>query len=64
VLERFVDAYTARSLDLLIEGLIMHRMLSTASAPHPFTREAVARVVDAATTTFRSAANAPTGGRR
>ena len=59
VLERFVDPETARCLDALIEGLVMHRMLSTAPAPRALTREAVTRVVAAATTTFR-AASAPT----
>lgn len=45
VLERFVDADTARSLDALIEGLIMHRMLSTAPASPAQTRAAVDRML-------------------
>ena len=58
VLERFVDLDTARCLDALIEGLVMHRMLSTAPAPRGLTRDAVTRVVAAATTT--GAMSAPT----
>ncbi|NJC72630.1 TetR family transcriptional regulator [Planosporangium thailandense] len=45
VLERFVDPDTARGLDALIEGLVMHRMLSTAPFPRAVTRAAVARAV-------------------
>jgi DNA-binding transcriptional regulator YbjK len=45
VLERFVDPDTARGLDALIEGLLMHRMLSTAPFPREVTRAAVARAV-------------------
>ncbi|MEV0714086.1 TetR family transcriptional regulator [Asanoa sp. NPDC050611] len=45
VLERFVDPDTARGLDALIEGLLMHRMLSTAPFPREITRAAVARAV-------------------
>lgn len=45
VLERYVDADTARSLDALIEGLVMHRMLSTAPGSREQTREAVRRAV-------------------
>jgi DNA-binding transcriptional regulator YbjK len=45
VLERFVDPATARGLDALIEGLVMHRMLSTAPFPRDITRAAVARAV-------------------
>lgn len=45
VLERFVDAKTARGLDALIEGLVMHRMLSTAPFPRAVTRAAVARAI-------------------
>lgn len=48
VLERFVDADTARSLDALVEGLVMHRMLSTAPATRAQTREAVARALTGA----------------
>jgi DNA-binding transcriptional regulator YbjK len=45
VLERFVDADTARALDALVEGLVMHRMLSTAPATREQTREAVRRAL-------------------
>ena len=45
VLERFVDPDTARSLDALIEGLVLHRMLSTAPATRDQTRAAVRRAV-------------------
>jgi TetR/AcrR family transcriptional regulator, regulator of biofilm formation and stress response len=45
VLERFVDPDTARSLDALIEGLVMHRMLSTAPGTRDQTRTAVRRAV-------------------
>jgi DNA-binding transcriptional regulator YbjK len=45
VLERFVDPDTARGLDALVEGLVMHRMLSTAPFPREVTRAAVARAV-------------------
>jgi TetR/AcrR family transcriptional regulator, regulator of biofilm formation and stress response len=45
VLERFVDPDTARGLDALIEGLVMHRMLSTAPFPRAVTRAAVASAV-------------------
>jgi DNA-binding transcriptional regulator YbjK len=45
VLQRFVDADTARGLDALIEGLIMHRMLSTTPFPREVTRAAVTRAV-------------------
>jgi DNA-binding transcriptional regulator YbjK len=45
VLERFVDPDTARGVDALIEGLVMHRMLSTAPPARAFTREAVRRLV-------------------
>ena len=48
VLERFVDPDTARGLDALVEGLVMHRTLSTAPAPRAVTRAAVARAVGAA----------------
>ena len=50
VLERFVDPDTARSLDALIEGLVMHRMLSTAPATRNQTRTAVRRILRAAAT--------------
>jgi TetR/AcrR family transcriptional regulator, regulator of biofilm formation and stress response len=45
VLERFVDPDTARALDALIEGLIMHRMLSTAPSTRRQTRLAVTRIL-------------------
>jgi DNA-binding transcriptional regulator YbjK len=45
VLERFVDPGTARSLDALVEGLVMHRMLSTSPARREQTREAVRRAL-------------------
>ncbi|MDG4826164.1 TetR family transcriptional regulator [Asanoa sp. WMMD1127] len=45
VLERFVDPDTARGLDALVEGLLMHRMLSTTPFPREVTRAAVARAV-------------------
>jgi TetR/AcrR family transcriptional regulator, regulator of biofilm formation and stress response len=41
VLERFVDPVTARGVDALIEGLVMHMMLSTTS----FSREDTHRIV-------------------
>lgn len=47
VLERFVDVDTARAVDALIEGLIMHRMLSTAPAAREHTRAAFARALSA-----------------
>ena len=40
-LERFVDAPTARGVDALIEGLVIHMMLST----ERLQRDAVRRVV-------------------
>ena len=45
VLERFTDPDTARGLDALIEGLIMHRMLSTAPATRAQTRAVVTRAL-------------------
>ena len=45
VLERFVDPSTARGLDALIEGLTMHRILSTTPFPREVTRAAVARAL-------------------
>jgi TetR/AcrR family transcriptional regulator, regulator of biofilm formation and stress response len=48
VLERFVDPDTARALDALIEGLVMHRMLSTAPGTREQTREAVTRMLTGA----------------
>jgi DNA-binding transcriptional regulator YbjK len=45
VLERFVDPVTARGVDGLIEGLIMHLMLSTATFRREDTRAIVARLL-------------------
>ena len=43
VLERFVDPVTARGVDALIEGLVMHMTLSTAAFTRQDTRTIVAR---------------------
>jgi TetR/AcrR family transcriptional regulator, regulator of biofilm formation and stress response len=48
VLARYVDPDTARALDALIEGLLMHRMLSTTPFPRHVIRTAVARAVQPA----------------
>jgi DNA-binding transcriptional regulator YbjK len=45
VLERFVDPTTARGVDALIEGLVMHKVLSTGSVSREQTREIIARAV-------------------
>src|SRR5689334_5195524 len=45
VLERFVDPATARGLDALIEGLLMHRMLSSTPFPREVTEAAVTRAL-------------------
>jgi DNA-binding transcriptional regulator YbjK len=45
VLERFVDPVTARGVDALIEGLVMHKVLSTEPVSRDQTREIVARAV-------------------
>ncbi|WNB85725.1 TetR family transcriptional regulator [Cellulomonas sp. ATA003] len=45
VLERFVAPDVARGLDALVEGLIMHRTLSTAPASRDETRAAVRRAL-------------------
>jgi DNA-binding transcriptional regulator YbjK len=45
VLERFVDPTTARAVDALIEGLVMHKILSTDPVSRAETREIVARAV-------------------
>ena len=42
VLERFVDPVTARGVDALVEGLVMHMMLSTGSFSRADTRTIVA----------------------
>ncbi|WP_298802598.1 TetR family transcriptional regulator C-terminal domain-containing protein [uncultured Pseudokineococcus sp.] len=47
VLERVVDPATARGLDALVEGLVMHRLLSTAPMGRDVVREAVRRAVGA-----------------
>jgi DNA-binding transcriptional regulator YbjK len=43
VLERFIDPVTARGIDALIEGLVMHLILSTASFDRADTRTIVGR---------------------
>ena len=49
VLERFMDPTTARGVDALIEGLVMHRTLSTTEgASRAATRAIVARQLGAA----------------
>ena len=45
VLERFVDPVTARGIDALIEGLVMHMTLSTGSFSRADTRTIVAAYV-------------------
>jgi TetR/AcrR family transcriptional regulator, regulator of biofilm formation and stress response len=45
VLERFVDPTTSRGVDALIEGLVMHKVLSTAPVSREQTREIIARAV-------------------
>ena len=45
VLERFVDPVTARGVDALIEGLVMHKVLSTGPVSREETREIIARAV-------------------
>jgi len=49
VLERFVDPVTARGVDALIEGLVMHKVLSTAPVSRADTREIIARALRAPT---------------
>jgi len=44
VLERFVDPVTARGVDALIEGLVMHKTLSTSAVPREQIRLIVAGV--------------------
>ncbi len=48
VLERVIDPATARGVDALIEGLVMHQILSTAPPTRAWTRATIARVVGAA----------------
>jgi DNA-binding transcriptional regulator YbjK len=45
VLERFVDPTTSRALDALVEGLVMHKILSTRPVSRAQTREIIARAV-------------------
>ncbi|MEU4427169.1 TetR family transcriptional regulator [Actinoplanes sp. NPDC024001] len=45
VLERFVDATTARGVDALIEGLVIHKTLATTPVPIEEIREIVIRAV-------------------
>ncbi|GAA2618758.1 TetR/AcrR family transcriptional regulator [Paractinoplanes durhamensis] len=45
VLERFVDPVTARGVDALIEGLVMHLTLSTATFGRADTRAIVGRLL-------------------
>ncbi|NIH69431.1 TetR/AcrR family transcriptional regulator [Modestobacter marinus] len=45
VLERFVDPTTSRGVDALIEGLVMHKVLSTRPVSRAETREIIARAV-------------------
>lgn len=45
VLERFTDASSARAIDALIEGLVMHKTLSTESLPRGQIEDIVRRVV-------------------
>jgi len=47
VLERFVDPVTARGVDALIEGLVMHMTLSTAAFSRADTRTIVVRFLAA-----------------
>jgi DNA-binding transcriptional regulator YbjK len=47
VLERIVDPVTARGVDGLIEGLVMHKILSTGEPRREETRQIVGRVLDA-----------------
>ncbi|MQA35594.1 TetR/AcrR family transcriptional regulator [Modestobacter roseus] len=49
VLERFVDPTTARGVDALIEGLVMHKVLATTPVDRAQTTEIIARVVRAGT---------------
>ena len=46
VLERFVDPVTARGVDALIEGMVMHLTLSTATFDRADTRAIVARLLE------------------
>jgi DNA-binding transcriptional regulator YbjK len=46
VLEGFIDPTTARGVDALIEGLVMHKLLSTGPVSREQTRQIVARMLD------------------
>jgi DNA-binding transcriptional regulator YbjK len=48
VLERFVDPVTARGVDAMIEGMVMHLTLSTATFDRADTREIIARLLTGA----------------
>jgi DNA-binding transcriptional regulator YbjK len=48
VLERFVDPVTARGIDALIEGLVMHQTLATTPVDRTDTRAIVARFLGVA----------------
>lgn len=52
VLERFVDPTTARGVDALIEGLVMHKTLSTSPLPREQIHAIVARAVGEPVDTF------------
>ncbi|MCZ2814545.1 TetR/AcrR family transcriptional regulator [Modestobacter sp. VKM Ac-2984] len=45
VLERFVDPTTSRGVDALVEGLVMHKVLSIRPVSRAETREIIARAV-------------------
>lgn len=47
VLQRFIDPVTARGVDALIEGLVMHMTLSTATFSHADTRTIISRYLGA-----------------
>src|SRR3954451_23903440 len=66
VLERFVDPVTARGVDALIEGLTMHKILSTTPYPGKQIRRMVARAAgDSSPPAFsETLAAAPTPSRR
>ncbi len=51
VLERFVDPTTSRGVDALIEGLVMHKVLSTGPVSREQTREIITRAVRPTTST-------------
>lgn len=57
VLERHVDPVTARALDALVEGLVMHKLLSTAPVSREDTRAIVDRAVG--TPSFPSSTPSP-----